>query len=97
MNRSSATRSRSVLERLLVLATIVVPCVALLHCGDSKSSPSPTATGTATTPAPTTTGVTDPDAGPDAARRTSCLDRPTDVPRPSDRLPCELIPPGLTL
>ena len=27
-----------------------------------------------------------------------CLDRPTDLPRPpSGQLPCELIPPGLTL
>jgi hypothetical protein len=28
----------------------------------------------------------------------ACLDRPTDLPRPPiDRLPCELIPPGLVL
>lgn len=40
-----------------------------------------------------------PDGGkPIDAGRTSCLDRPGSLSRPpDDRLPCELIPPGLTL
>ena len=40
-----------------------------------------------------------PDGGPDGgARLSSCLDTPDELPRPPiDRLPCDLIPPGLTL
>jgi hypothetical protein len=38
-----------------------------------------------------------PDGG-GAAALTSCVERPSELPRPpTDRLPCELIPPDLTL
>ena len=39
------------------------------------------------------------DGGPDGgARLSSCLDTPDELSRPpTDRLPCDLIPPGLTL
>ena len=37
-----------------------------------------------------------PDAAPEAL--THCIDRPNELPRPpTGQLPCELIPPGLTL
>jgi hypothetical protein len=81
---------------------IVVPGVAFLCCGNDSSNNGAPPGATTTPPATTTptsqpTGTNNPpDAGPDA-RRTSCLDRPDSLPRPSDRLPCELIPPGLTL
>ena len=34
-----------------------------------------------------------------ASRLSSCVERPTDLPRPpaAGQLPCDLIPPGLTL
>ena len=44
--------------------------------------------------------LTPADAGTDAAVQplTSCLDQPTDVPRPpTGALPCDLIPPGISL
>lgn len=39
--------------------------------------------------------ASEPDAGaPDAGAATSCLDQPTDLPRPpTGQLPCELLPP----
>lgn len=85
----------------MALVVVVVP-VAVLCCGKDDApganadggSPTPTTTTTGTTTTPTPTSTTPVDAGPDARR--SCLDRPN-LPRPSDRLPCELIPPGLTL
>lgn len=87
---------------MLAVATAVLPVIALA-CGDDdpKTSPGvdagPTATTTTTSTATTTTTAPPSDAGPDAApKRTGCVDRPTDVPRP-DRLPCNLIPPGVTL
>jgi hypothetical protein len=37
-------------------------------------------------------------AGDGATTSASCLDQPSDLPRPpTGRLPCELIPPGLRL
>jgi hypothetical protein len=86
---------------LLAAMAVALPMIALA-CGDDKpsgnnanpDSGSPTATNT--TPTSTTTTTPPVDAGPDAAKRTGCLDRPTDVERP-DRLPCNLIPPGVTL
>lgn len=64
-----------------------------------KSNPTSTATNTS----PTGTSTTQPptDGGADSGKRTGCLDRPPSDPRSSverpDRLPCNLIPPGLTL
>ncbi|MBX3232399.1 MAG: hypothetical protein KIT84_22505 [Labilithrix sp.] len=94
------------MKRFVLLAafTAALPVIALA-CGDSSDGGGPAPgtpdsgpTSTATNTTPTSTATTPPvDAGPDApARRTGCLDRPTNVERP-DRLPCELIPPGLTL
>jgi hypothetical protein len=82
-----------------LLALVCVIPVAVLCC-DNDTEIRPPDAGTTTTPTTTTTATTTPpgvDAGPDGARRMSCLDRPTTLSRPSDRLPCELIPPGLTL
>lgn len=82
---------------ILLIALAGLGPAAVFACGDdtSKARPDggpPTPTTTATTP-PTGTPI---DAGPDA-RRSGCLDRPTQLARPDGRLPCELIPPGLTL
>lgn len=69
---------------------------------DTAAGPPDTGTPTATTPTstttPTTTSTTTPDGGPKS--KTSCLDRPpgsAPLPRATDGLPCELIPPGLVL
>jgi len=95
---------------LFAAFTAALPVIALA-CGDDNNGggvtvtpdsgkPTPTTTTTATTTntSPTGTTTTQPpvDAGPDGAKRTGCLDRPTSIQRP-DKLPCELIPPGLTL
>jgi hypothetical protein len=63
--------------------------------GDGGAQPD---SGTPSTPTSTPPGPP-PDGGkPVDAGRTSCLDRPGSLARPpGDRLPCELIPPGLTL
>jgi hypothetical protein len=87
---------------IMVAFTVTLPIIALA-CGDDdkagpgSSSSSGTPTSTVTNTVPTST-ATVPDGGNEAgpAKRTGCLDRPTDVERP-DRLPCNLIPPGLTL
>jgi hypothetical protein len=80
---------------ILLIAVIGAFAVAAVACGDDPPGAQPEA---APTPTPTPTGTNPPvvDAGPDA-RRTGCLDRPTELARPDGRLPCELIPPGLTL
>lgn len=56
---------------------------ALAACGDDDPPPN--------NPPPSDGGIDSPGAtsGP-------CLDRPTDLPRPSTTLPCELLPPGYT-
>jgi len=66
----------------------------LAACGNDETNPPNTSQ--------TDGGISSPDSTvpvPDAAqKRTSCLERPTDVPRPpTGKLPCDLIPPGLTL
>jgi hypothetical protein len=71
---------------------IIVALVAALAaaCGDNHAPPSPVEDG----PLPQL------DAGIDAAPTSlgACLDRPTDLSRPpTGQLPCELIPPGLTV
>ena len=88
---------------LLAMITVALPVIALACGGDDSSSSGgvvPTSTmvdGGKPNPTNTVPTSTTPiDAGPDAARRSGCLDRPTDIERP-DRLPCHLIPPGLTL
>lgn len=93
---------------LLAALTVALPVIALACGGDDSSSSGgviPTSTvdsgktnptSTTTNTSPTSTTTTPIDAGPDAAHRTGCLDRPTDIERP-DRLPCTLIPPGLAL
>jgi hypothetical protein len=35
-----------------------------------------------------------PDADGPPGQLAPCLDRPTDVPRPTTELPCDLLPPG---
>lgn len=98
------------MKRWLMLAavTAALPVIALACGGDDSSSSGgvtptstvdggkPNPTSTATNTSPTSTATTPVDAGSDAAHRSGCLDRPDAVERP-DRLPCTLIPPGLTL
>lgn len=85
----------------LAAVTVVLPVIALA-CGDDTSGAAATAdaganpTSTTTNTTPTSTATTPDDGGTEAGPRRGCLDRPTDVERP-DRLPCNLIPPGLTL
>lgn len=68
---------------VLVLAAVVAP-----SCGTNK----PQVSGTGGTGGPGTGG-----AGGAGARR-ACVERPDTLARPpSAGLPCELIPPGLTL
>lgn len=96
---------------LLAAFTAALPVIALACGGDdnpgSTSGVTPTSTIDSGKPNPTSTGTNTPppadggidsgkDSGADAGKRTGCLDRPTDIERP-DRLPCNLIPPGLTL
>jgi hypothetical protein len=79
-----------------------LPIVAVVAfaCGDDDAG-NPTAPNPDAGPAPTSTSTTPPpeagppDGGPTV--RTACLDRPTAAPRPTTKLPCELIPPGVTL
>jgi hypothetical protein len=90
------------MKRWLIMLGFFSIGVVLANCGDdpkvqpnnpNDAGPTPTSTATSTA-----TSTPQPDAGPDAAtKRTSCLDRPGAPPRPSDRLPCDLIPPGLAL
>lgn len=56
-------------------------CVVLAaSCGDNTAA------------TPPGDGAPPPDSPPGAIA--SCLERPTDLPRPSTQLPCELLPPG---
>lgn len=73
--------------------------VVVLACADDKAAsgkntPDAAPDAPSATANPTGTSSPFPDGGP--ARRTGCLDKPGAPARP-DRLPCELIPPGLTL
>ncbi|MBX3185373.1 MAG: hypothetical protein KF819_00095 [Labilithrix sp.] len=81
-------------SRLLLIA-------ALACCGESAvNAPDPTPTPVIPSdggPPPIPPGDSGTDAQPPGPR-TSCLDRPTELSRPpTNRLPCELIPPGLSL
>jgi hypothetical protein len=86
-------------HRWLVLIAVLAAGVALVCCGDDDDG----AAADGGTP-PTLDGALTSDGAqpdvlvPDGARLSSCVERPTDIPRPpTGRLPCELIPPGLTL
>jgi hypothetical protein len=90
------------MKRWLFMLGFLSIGVVLANCGDdpkAESNPTPDGGGL---PSPTTTLTSNPpppDAGLDGAikiKRTACLDKPG-APRPSERLPCELIPPGLVL
>lgn len=82
-----------------MLAAVITATGSLVHCGDDDGRPDvdrgaapPVLVDGAPSPSP-------PDAvAPEGGRLTSCVDRPTDLPRPpTGRLPCELLPPGLSL
>ncbi|HVV87441.1 MAG TPA: hypothetical protein VHE35_30575 [Kofleriaceae bacterium] len=79
---------RNLLRPLLLAAGLL----AFGACGDNRG----TAPGDAAAAIDAATPI---DAGPDAAPASlaPCLDRPTDLPRPTTGLPCELLPPGLVL
>lgn len=90
------------MRRLILFVPITVFVIALMNCDDSDVPVGPVDAGTTT---PTIdSGPTDPpaDASKNDAKTplTSCVDRPNTLQRPpssSNRLPCELVPPGLTL
>jgi hypothetical protein len=96
------------MRRTLLFAAICVIC----SCGGGSSSPrkdagadAPKTDGGGDVPQSNQDsgavdgGVDVATEGPDGGTKlTSCLDMPTDLPRPpSGGLPCELIPPGLAL
>lgn len=63
--------------------------------GDGVRPDASAPSSTSTSPSTPVDGGLD---GPSDAGRSSCLDRPAPLSRqPEGRLPCELIPPGLTL
>lgn len=75
----------------LALAALAA-LLGLAACGDNLQGPSDAP--------PSDAAVDSPDAPPDAppAATGACLDRPTELDRPpTGTLPCELLPPGLTL
>jgi hypothetical protein len=80
-----------------VAVAVAVAALALAACGDDDAAARPPDGGTVVPQPPVQPPA---DAGSDAApaARTSCLDAPGLARPPSeDRLPCELIPPGLSL
>lgn len=71
---------------------------ALLCCGDDTKNADTDASVPPSSPVEAGTIPVDGATPPDGGRLTSCVDRPTDIPRPpTGRLPCELIPPGVSL
>lgn len=60
------------------MRALVIASLLLVGCGDNKKTASQDA-GT-------------PDTSAEA--KGACLDRPDSLPRPSNVLPCELMPPG---
>lgn len=68
---------------------------ALVGCGSESTDAPPTDSAVATEDTATPDATTLPDTA--TSGRTGCLDRPELPPAPTDSLPCELIPPGLTL
>lgn len=77
------------MKRIILLAFVAALAAA---CGDNLAPPAVDPQDDAAPP--------EIDAGVDAAPVTTsaCLDRPTDLQRPpTGQLPCELIPPGLTI
>lgn len=68
-------------------ALMLAAAVLFAACGDNKEAPADA--GTEDAPA-----IVDAPAG----ALTSCVDRPTDLPRPpTGGLSCDMLPPGLTL
>lgn len=66
----------------------------LAACGDDASSSPDAAVPDARMSDAAPPDAQPPDAAPGPV--SSCLDAPTDLPRPpTDRLPCDLLPPGL--
>jgi len=57
-------------------------------CGDNVTARDDAA------PSPTFDAPTEPADGPPVNPAGPCLDRSTDLPRPSTTLPCDLLPPG---
>jgi hypothetical protein len=87
-------------HRWLVLMAVLTAGVALVCCGDDDDVAAAADGGTP----PTLDGAKASDGAqpdvlvPDGGRLSSCVERPNAIPRPpTGRLPCELIPPGLTL
>lgn len=65
----------------------ILALAVLSACGDNLKPSTPEDAGT---------DSPSPDAGP--SRLTGCLDRPGQLPTaPNGQLPCDLVPPGLTL
>lgn len=88
--------------RAATLRSLLLACACFVSsCGDDADEPQPQPSdATVDTGVPSTDSDV-PDSSPgDAADGglSHCLERPTDLPSPpTGALPCELIPPGLTL
>ncbi len=88
------------MNRLILLggAVALVVSFAFACNGGGDGGGAQPDSGTPSTPTSTPPGPPLDGGKPVDAGRTSCLDRPGSPSRPPDgRLPCELIPPGLTL
>jgi hypothetical protein len=66
---------------------LLILALALAACGDNKTQLREDA---GVDPADAPTDTQEPARGP-------CIDRPTDLPQPSEQLPCDMLPPGLVL
>jgi hypothetical protein len=91
---------RTSVHRGALIVAVLTAMGSLLHCGDDDDRAGDADAGV-TPPALLDAAPPPPplDArAPDGGRLASCVERPTDLPRPpTGRLPCELIPPGLQL
>jgi hypothetical protein len=80
--------------RHTALAAILLAGLLLASCDDDANDRPGSSAGAAGDSGSETGGA----GGEDAETSAPCLDRPGALPRPpSGRLPCELIPPGLSL
>lgn len=85
------------MKHILYVAGAALALVAVYACGDDTAlDPADGGVSADGSTVPPDATVDANETGP--ARRTSCLDRPG-LPRPpvDGRLPCDLIPPGVTL
>jgi hypothetical protein len=86
----------------IALVGSLLACTFVLACTDDDTSflsPNDSGVDAGLTDAPVVPPDAQSDGGTiDSGRQKGCVERPTDLDRPpTGRLPCELIPPGLSL